>query len=190
MDATTGNRANGWRRWLWVAGAGLVGVAVFVLYWFQPQKLFIDDRVDEAIPAGAAPAAASSKAAASGSAAPSASAPSGPAELARGTFASLEHETVGAVRVLKLADGSRIVRLEGFDTSNGPDLYLYLSTNPANGAEQAFDDDYLSLGHLKGNSGDQNYTLPADSDLGRFESVVIWCDRFNAAFGAADLAAA
>ena len=174
MDATTGTGAKRWRRWLWVAAAGVVGVAVFVLYWFQPQKLFIDDRVDEAIPVGAAPAAASSEA----------------AELARGTFASLEHRTVGAVRVLKLADGSRIVRLEDFDTSNGPDLYLYLSTNPANGVEQAFDDDYVSLGRLKGNAGDQNYTLPADADLGHFESVVIWCDRFNAAFGAADLTAA
>jgi len=48
----------------------------------------------------------------------------------------------------------------------------------------------VNLGRLKGNQGDQNYPLPADVDLGRFASVVIWCDRFDSAFGAADLAAA
>ncbi len=164
MDVTTGKGAKIWRRWLLVAAACVVVVAAFVLYWFQPQKLFIDDRVNEAVPAQ-------------------------PLELARGEFESLEHKTNGVTRVLKLDDGSRVVRLEGFDTSNGPDLYLYLSTNPASGEEQAFDDDYVSLGRLKGNSGDQNYSLPADADLERFESVVVWCDRFNAAFGAADLTA-
>jgi hypothetical protein len=56
-------------------------------------------------------------------------------------------------------------------------------------AEAAFDDDYLNLGRLKGNQGDQNHELPADVDLARFRSVVVWCDRFDSAFGAADLAA-
>jgi hypothetical protein len=43
------------------------------------------------------------------------------------------------------------------------------------------------LGRLKGNQGDQNYDLPADTDLEGVPTVVIRCDRFNAAFGAADL---
>jgi hypothetical protein len=76
------------------------------------------------------------------------------------------------------------------DTSNGPDLFVYLSPNVASGDESAFDENFLNLGRLKGNQGDQNYDLPADVDLTGFASVVIWCDRFNSAFGAADLAAA
>jgi hypothetical protein len=92
--------------------------------------------------------------------------------------------------VLALGGGARVVRLEDLDTSNGPDLFVYLSTNPTGGPEGAFDDDYVNLGRLKGNQGDQNYSLPADVDLKRFASVVIWCDRFDSAFGAADLAAA
>jgi electron transfer DM13 len=56
------------------------------------------------------------------------------------------------------------------------------------GPEQAFDDDYLDLGRLQGNIGSQNYELPSDADLTRYRSVVIWCDRFNSAFGAAPLA--
>ena len=107
---------------------------------------------------------------------------------ASGEFVSLDHPTTGAVRVLELSDGSRIVRLEGLDTDNGPDLYLYLSTTPADGEEAAFGENFVNLGRLKGNQGDQNYELPADVDLSRFRSVVIWCDRFNSAFGAADLA--
>ena len=138
-------------------------VLAVVLVWFQPQQLLIDEQVVEAVPAER----------------------SEPSELARGSFVSLDHGTSGAVQVLEVGDGDRVVRLEGLATDNGPDLYLYLSTNPADGEEQAFDDEFVNLGRLKGNQGDQNYELPAGVDLDRFSSVVIWCDRFNSAFGAA-----
>jgi hypothetical protein len=36
-------------------------------------------------------------------------------------------------------------------------------------------------------SGNQNYPVPASVDLASYRSVVIWCDRFNATFGSADL---
>lgn len=177
------------RRWPWIAAALAVGGVAFVLYWFQPQKLVIDDRVDEAIPT--APAGAPEEPLSDGTttAPPDTLTPTEPLEVTRGEFVSLDHGTTGTARVLALADGSRIVRLEGLDTSNGPDLYVYLSTNPASGDEGAFDDDFVNLGRLKGNQGDQNYDLPADVDLVRFVSVVIWCDRFDSAFGAANLAA-
>lgn len=191
------------RRTLLVALAiALVAVVVFVLWWFQPQKLFIDDTASETIPVVTAPPT---------TAAPSTTPPDGattapgvgepatttttepvstePVELARGDFVSIDHGTSGVVRVLELADGSRLVRFEGLDTDNGPDLFVYLTTNPAGGPEGAFDDDFVNLGRLKGNRGDQNYEVAADVDLGRFASVVIWCDRFDSAFGAADLVA-
>ena len=151
------------RRWPWVAGAAGAAVLVFVLVWFQPQKLVLDDKVSDNSPA------ASSK------------------ELAGGQFVSLDHGTRGKVRIVEGDDGGRVVRLEGLDTSNGPDLFVYLSTTGAKGEESTFDDDFVSLGRLKGNKGDQNYAVPANVDLSRFTSVVIWCDRFNSAFGAADL---
>jgi Electron transfer DM13 len=156
-----------------------------VLFWFQPQKLFIDDRVEEPIPTvAAAPTRGSTpRSPETDVSAP----PAAPVDVARGDFVSLDHGTTGITRVLELADGRRIVRLEGLDTSNGPDLYLYLTANPANGDEDAFDDEYVSLGRLKGNQGDQNYDLPVDADLARLGTVVIWCDRFDSAFGAAEL---
>lgn len=175
-----------------------LGMAVFVLVWFEPQKLFIDERVDQAVPTVAGPTTtaagrdqdrAASPADSSEPSEPSVTttAPPEPVDLRTGDFVSLDHTTTGTVRVLELADGRRFVRLEGFETDNGPDLFVYLSTNPAGGPEGAFDDDYADLGSLQGNIGDQNYEIPAGVDPARFASVVIWCDRFDAAFGAADL---
>ena len=168
------------RPWLVIgAAAGLV-VAGVVAIWFQPQKLFLDERVEESVPVATRPSAAPG----TSSPAPGSDATT---ELSSGEFVSIDHHTSGRSRLIRLADGSRVVRLEGLDTSNGPDLYLYLSTNPTDGEEGRFDDDVVSLGRLKGNRGDQNYEVPAAVDLKRFASVVIWCDRFNSAFGAAPL---
>jgi hypothetical protein len=171
---------------LWLTAALVAAaLAAFVLVWFQPQKLFIDDEVSEALPSVAAPSADDQGAGAVSTAPPAP--PAEPVDLATGGFVSREHETVGTARVVRLPDGQVIVRLEGFETSNGPSLYVYLSRNPAEGSEAAFDDEFVDLGALKGNVGDQNYAVPADVDAAGFTSVVIWCDRFDAAFGAADL---
>ena len=175
------------RRWPWLLAVAGVGIALVVLVWFQPQKLFIDDRVDEAIPTASPPSTASDAPDSAAAVSTTAPDPAEPVEHGRGEFVSLDHGTTGIARILELADGRRIVRLEGLDTDNGPDLYLYLGTNPADGNEGAFDDDFVNLGRLKGNQGDQNYDIPAGTDLDRHSTVVIWCDRFDSAFGAADL---
>ena len=180
------------RRWVWLGIAALTALAAFVLVWFQPQKLWIDDRVDEAAPT-AAPSDDATTGAPAGDGAdastPRDTAAPGPRELARGTFVSIDHHTEGVVAVLDTGAG-RVVRLEGLDTSNGPDLFVYLTANPQDGPEGAFDDDYVSLGRLKGNEGNQNYEVPDGVDLEKLATVVIWCDRFNSAFGAADLSTA
>jgi len=177
------------RRWLRVAAAA-VASAAFVLVWFQPQKLFIDDRVDEALPTVATAASPAESEADTGTVAPTGTdEPDEPLEVVRGDFVSIDHGTTGIALVLELSDGRRVVRLEGLDTSNGPDLFVYLTVAPTDGAEAAFDDEFVNLGRLKGNQGDQNYDLPAGTDLTRFATVVIWCDRFDSAFGAADLTA-
>jgi hypothetical protein len=169
--------------WIWLFAGMLVVLAAVTLIWFQPQKLWYDDRVDEALPSVSAeePAVATG----SGSAP---SVPAGPVELASGTFVSREHETRGTARILQLPDGRVVVRFEGFETSNGPVLVVWLSRNAATGDDGAFDDDHVDLGPLKGNVGDQNYDVPAGVDAPAYTSVVVWCDRFDVSFGAADLA--
>jgi Electron transfer DM13 len=163
-----------------VAGLALAAVAlgVFVLLYFEPQKLFIDDVVHEAPPA---PATAVAPTTGSATATPATR------TLSTGTFRSYEHKSSGTARVLALADGRRYVRFEHFRTSNGPALKVYLSAAPATGPGDAFDDRYVSLGDLKGNIGEQNYAIPRDVDLARFRSVVVWCARFHVPFAAAAL---
>src|SRR5947208_1164660 len=91
------------------------GLIVFVLVWFQPQKLFIEKTVNEGLPAATVQPTTS---------------PSAATEIRSGAFRSLEHRTTGRARLLRLVDGSLVLRLEGLDTSNGPDLRVYLSELP------------------------------------------------------------
>ena len=110
---------------------------------------------------------------------------------AEGTFISHEHPTAGAARIITLEAGSRVRRLVGLDTDNGPDLKVWLAAAPViEGPDGWFvfdDDEYLSLGALKGNKGNQNYPIPDDADISDLTSVTIWCERFSVSFGAAEL---
>ncbi|MFF3722970.1 DM13 domain-containing protein [Streptomyces erythrochromogenes] len=174
-------REGGRRRPLLIAAAAVVAVLVGVgLYWFEPWKLWQEQTVSEALPS-AAP-----------SARPSGSdGPAAPRTLATGDLISHEHTTTGKVKVIQLPDGSRYLRLEGLDTSNGPDLRVWLTDAPVKqgvAGWRVFDDgEHVSLGELKGNKGDQNYEIPADVNLADYSSVSIWCDRFDVSFGAAAL---
>ncbi|OAR23722.1 electron transporter [Streptomyces sp. ERV7] len=171
----------------WFIATVLIGVVAVGagLYWFQPWKLWVDETVRDQIPSAvSAPASAPAHG--------GAQAPTGPQDLAKGELISHEHKTSGSVRILRLPDGTRILRLMNLDTSNGPALRVWLTdaeVKPGKDGWHVFDDGrHVSLGKLKGNKGDQNYTLPADVDLNRYRSVTIWCDRFDVSFGAAELA--
>ncbi|MFF5701130.1 DM13 domain-containing protein [Streptomyces sp. NPDC012794] len=168
-----------------VAATVVLGVG---LYWFQPWKLWQDETVREALPTTSAAPSAPGPAS---SAAPSA--PAGPQTVAEGSLISHEHTTTGTVKLVRLPDGSHTLRLENLDTSNGPDLRVWLTDAPVKegvAGWSVFDDGkYVSLGKLKGNRGDQNYEIPAGANLADFSSVTIWCDRFDVSFGAAALKA-
>jgi hypothetical protein len=143
--------------------------------FFEPWTLLTNKTVNEAAPTAAAPDASS----------PS---PAGPTELAHGTFVSQEHETSGTATIVELPDGSRTLRLEGFKTSNGPDLHVWLSEKQAGGNWFKYGGGRKAqLGELKANRGSHNYAIPADVELDGLRSVVIWCKRFHVAFGSAPL---
>ena len=117
--------------------------------------------------------------------------PTTPAAVIRvGTFRSIGHQTSGTVRVGPTADGRQVVYLEGLATDNGPDVRVFLSPHPPEGDDSIYGTDELELGPLKGNIGDQTYEVPAGVDLGRYRSVVLWCERFSVGFGVAGLAPA
>jgi hypothetical protein len=191
----------------WVAAALLACVVGAGAFWFQPWKLVTDQEVSEALTVVPAPASAPASGTApvpetgpaSGTApaseaatAPEPEAPAGPAVVRQGDFISHEHDTTGLARVVRGADGAHTLELAGLDTSNGPDLRVWLSdqeVRPGTAGWHVFDDgDWVELGRLKGNRGDQTYAIPAGTDLDRLSSVTIWCIRFSVSFGAADLA--
>ena len=109
--------------------------------------------------------------------------------LAEGSFIPRGRYS-GEGTALVLNDGSeqRFLRFENFSTDNGPDLRVYLSNSDANADSGVFDDDFIDLGVLKGNIGDQNYEIPVGVDLSVHDTVVVWCVRFSTPFTAADLA--
>lgn len=140
--------------------------AIAAWYAFRPERLFINHRVNEQFPTASA---ATTK-------------------LATGVFHSAAHETKGTAAVFQLADGKKTLRLTNFETSNGPDVHVYLVA-----ADDAKDNDtvtkagFVDIGTLKGNIGDQNYDLPTDVDIAKYRAVTIWCKRFSVNFGTAPL---
>jgi hypothetical protein len=164
----------------------LVGIALllFGILWFEPQKLFLEERVDEALPgmpAGSTGMEAEMEAAEGGA--------PGSQVLMGGEFIGLEHATNGRALVVETGDGRRFLRFEGFETSNGPDLVVYLSSKTPSGSDDwyGYDEDFVDLGPLKGNIGDQNYLIPEGVDLDRYATAVVWCRRFTVGFAAASL---
>ena len=90
------------------------------------------------------------------------------------------HKAEGVVKVITLADGKTFLRLENLKATNGPDLYVYLST----GKDVS---DIVNLGRLKGNIGNQNYEIPPGTNLSKYDTVLIWCKAFSTLFGSAKL---
>jgi hypothetical protein len=153
------------RKWIWIA----IGLPILILAWwaFRPEKLWINQRVNEP-----APFASSSEA----------------WPIFAGQLEGRAHPTSGRATLYESLDGKRYLRLTDFTTSNGPDVHVVL----ARAEDPALDQkivkgnlDYVELGKLKGNLGNQNYDVPIAVDLQKYNAVVIYCERYNAVFGVA-----
>ena len=120
-----------------------------------------------------------------------ASAQGGPQSLASGKFHGVAHKTDGTATIYQLPSGKRVLRLTDFETSNGPDVQVYLVAAP-----DASDNDtvtragFVNVGALKGNKGNQNYPVPADVDPTQFGGVLVWCRAFSVEFAGAPFAPA
>ena len=90
------------------------------------------------------------------------------------------HDAEGIAKEISLEDGRNFIRFENFKVTNGPDLYVYLATDKSAS-------DFVDIGKLKANIGNQNYEIPDGTDLAKYNTVVIWCKAFTVLFGSADL---
>jgi len=145
----------------------IAAVAVLVAWYeFRPERLVVNRHVDEAMPVGGSSAQ----------------------PLESGQFYSILHSTAGTATIYQMGDGTRVLRLANFSTSNGPDVHVYMvAADDATDTATVEKAGFIDLGVIKGNIGDQNYTLGSDLDLAKYRAVSIWCKRFSVNFGAAAL---
>jgi hypothetical protein len=145
----------------------LLATPVLIGAWwaFRPEKLFINQKVNEA--------------------APFATGGSEPQPIFTGELQGKAHATSGRATVYRASNGKSFLRLSDFSTSNGPDVHVLLLKAAATpDKEIVFGDlDKIELGSLKGNQGDQNYDLPSGADLNQYQTVAIYCERFHVIFG-------
>jgi hypothetical protein len=147
--------------------AGLVGFAAGNAFWYLASPLWIDRIVAESLPPGLALELVSS-----------------------GTFVDADsvHRGKGRAMLARAPGGGAVVSLTDFAVTNGPDLFVWIVE--ASGIKSSSDvtnSQYVSLGPLKGNIGNQFYTIPADADPAAYRSVVIWCKQFGVLFSSAAL---
>jgi hypothetical protein len=178
----------------------LIGIAVVVALgaaWYLGSPLFLNKTVDEALPTAEElevmseeeKAAVKDEVMEEAAKAPPVvmeeEAPSSePKKESSGEFKDADsfHRGSGTATVYLLADGSRILRFESFAVTNGPDLRVLLVKE-----DGVVGDDYVELGRLKGNQGNQNYEIPAELDLSLYKGVIIYCKPFHVVFATASL---
>lgn len=104
------------------------------------------------------------------------------AVVASGTFVDADalHQGTGTATIFQQGE-QRVLRFEDFEVTNGPDLHVLLVQN-ADGGDPG---EYVDLGQLKGNVGNQNYEIPADIDLSQYDGIMIYCMPFHVNFSVA-----
>jgi hypothetical protein len=122
-------------------------------YWFRPERLVVNHRVNEEFPT---------------------SNESSAQILESGTFHSGTHPTEGTATIYRMENGSRVLRFTNFRTSNGPDVHIYMvASDDARDNASVQNSAFVDLGLIKGNIGDQNYTLDSNLDLAKYRTVSV-----------------
>lgn len=99
--------------------------------------------------------------------------------LREGTWTGSGSYTVGGIAQIYDAGGKKVLLLNNFSSSNGPDLRVYLSTTTSATS-------FVNLGKLKSTRGKQTYEIPDGTDIEQFKFALIWCQQFSALFGKAE----
>jgi hypothetical protein len=156
------------KKWI-MFGIPIAAVLILVAWYaFRPERLVVNRVVNEAMPPEQGGVAAQ------------------PLESVR--FYRILHPTEGTATIYRTGDGTRVLRLTSFHTSNGPDVHVYMvASDDAKDVATVQQAGFINLGVIKGNIGDQNYILASDLDLSKYRAVSIWCKRFSVNFGAAAL---
>jgi hypothetical protein len=98
------------------------------------------------------------------------------------------YQAEGSASIYQLSEAQRVLRLDNFNITAGPDLRVILSQHedPRTSAETLLPA-YLDLGPLKDTTGAQNYEIPEGESLDDYQSVVIYSMSLNVVYGTATL---
>lgn len=109
--------------------------------------------------------------------------------LVSGNFIEVDplHWGLGTATIYQLSEQQRVLRFQDYSSARGGNVHVYLSRDPEPRTTVEVGVDFLDLGKLKGNIGNQNYTLPANLDLSGYRSVVVFCRQFNTVITVANL---
>ncbi|MEL7026275.1 MAG: DM13 domain-containing protein [Pseudomonadota bacterium] len=146
---------------------GLLGLPAGAFLWYAFSPLLFDDVVEETLAEAQV--------------------------LATGSFrdADRSHKGTGVATLVSLPGGGHEIQLTEFEVTNGPDLEVWLSAHPDPAkSSDVSGNEWVALGQLKGNIGDQAYAIPPGTDISAFMSVVIWCEQFGVLFSPAALSPA
>lgn len=154
--------------WYVLGGVFLAGVLGFAYYAISP--LFINIKVDEALPGQEVVESSTRTPAEEITAVQS---------LAAAIVDTPAHPASGAVRIVK-ADGKTYARYENYKTINGPDIYVYL-------AKDIDAKEFIDLGKVKATEGNINYEIPLGVDVSEYPYVLTWCKQFGVLFNYADV---
>ena len=148
-----------------------VGIITWLLFgFFGIQALFTNRIVNEAIPQPTP----------------------NPRVVAHGAFQQGDSTyAISGKAIITETQGSRTLSLTDFDVTNGPDLFVYAVSAPSVDNTAVKDavsaGSFVNLAVLKGNRGNQNYTIPAEVTIDENTVISIWCRRFSRNFGSAEL---
>jgi hypothetical protein len=149
------------RKWILVS----VGLTVLVALWwaFRPEKLWINEKVNEAAPFDTS---------------------ADPKPVLTGRFEAKAQQTSGRATIYEKPGGEEYLRLSDFAAPNAPDARVLLGRSEGESDRVGH---RLDLGPLKNNPGDQNYDLPAAADLNKYDAVAIYSERLHTIIGLAKL---
>lgn len=108
--------------------------------------------------------------------------------VGRGGFEPIAHAGRGTASIVRTSDGRHVLTLTDFETDAGPDLEVWLVAGDPATDSDVESGRHVSLGRLKGTSGDQQYVLPANLDPAEFTHAYVWCRAFSVGFTRARLA--
>ena len=155
------------RKWILL----VVGLPVLVALWwaFRPEKLWINQIVSEPAPFNTS---------------------ADPQPILTGRFEAKAQPTTGRATIYRKPGGEEYLRLSDFATSSGRDVHIVLARSVDWNVVQKVlvgSLDSIDIGPLKTNEGDQNYDLPAATDIRKYDAAVVYSRQSHAVLGLAKL---